>query len=482
MKKSNLFKAIGIVILFYVAFTWIVPIIYSIAGLEGEVSNQIGLVSFISVILETFSGFGTTILYILLVGGFYGVLKATGAYEALMDKLSSKTNGKEKCTLITIIVVLAVLASIAGLDLAFLIVYPILIGLIVKMGYDKLVAVASTVGATLVGMYGATLAGTLYGANNQMLQLKTYDNILVKVILFVLGLAALIAMVIIYNNKNNLPKTEKPVKKADKKETKKDAKKSAPKKTLKTGVSAMPALIVCGLLFLVVVVGTINFGGIFGTDAEGMTWLVKAHNAWTEWTIGNFPVLGKLFGGVEALGTWINPNRFQTYSLLLVIAMLIIKFCYRTKTEDAFEGFVDGIKSFIIPAMLAILAYSVFVFVYYNPTISVVTGNLLTKKFNVLLSGLYVLINSVFYVDYYYLAYSLLYGTVYTDAQSLSILSVMFTSLYSLVMLIAPTSVLLMVTLSISDVKYTDWIKFIWKLVLVLFVIALIVLSIMKMV
>ena len=480
MKKNNLFKAIGIVILAYVLLTWIVPIIYGVAGLEGEVSHQIGLVSIISVILEAFSGFGSTILYILLVGGFYGVLKATGAYDALMDKLSSKTNGKERCALITIIVVLAVLASLAGLDLALLIVFPFLIGLIVKMGYDKLVAIAATVGATLVGMYGATFAGTLYGANNQMLQLERFDGILPKVILFVLGLAALIVMVILYTNKNKLPKVEKTAKKT----TKASAKKTTVKKVEKSKVSATPALIITGLLLLIVLLGTINWGGIFGVNAEGVTFFGKAHAAWTEWTIGNFPILGKLFGGVDAFGTWLTPGRFQYYSLLLIIAMILLKVFYKTDKEKAFEGFADGIKSYVVPAMIAMLAYSVFVFVYYSPTIATITSGLVGEKFNVALSGLYVLINSVFYVDYYYFAYSLLYGmgSVYADAKVLSILSIMFTSLYSLVMLIAPTSVLLMVTLATSDVKYTDWVKFIWKLVLVLFVVAFVVFSVMLLV
>ena len=55
----------------------------------------------------------------------------------------------------------------------------------------------------------------------------------------------------------------------------------------------------------------------------------------------------------------------------------------------------------------------------------------------------------------------------------------MFTNLYSLVMLVAPTSILLLITLSISDVKYTEWFKFIWKLALALLVVSFIVFSVM---
>ena len=166
--------------------------------------------------------------------------------------------------------------------------------------------------------------------------------------------------------------------------------------------------------------------------------------------------------------------------------MVAIAIAYRTKFDECFEGFVDGIKSFVVPTILTILACSVFVFVYYNPVLTTVSKLLLdaTDGFNVALSGIYAIINSVFYVDYYYLAYSVLYSitSVYDDTAVLSILSVMFTNLYSLVMLIAPTSVLLLVSLSISEVKYTEWVKFIWKLALTLLIVSFIVFSIMLLV
>ena len=170
MKKNNLFKAVGIVILAYILMSWIVPIIYSITGTEAQVSYQIGFVSILSVLLETFSGFGTVVVYVLLVGAFYGVLKVTGAYDKVLELLSSKASGKEKGVLISTIVGMAIISSISGLDLGFLVVFPILISLLVKIGYDKLVALSATLGATLIGMYGATFAGTLYGINNNFSQ------------------------------------------------------------------------------------------------------------------------------------------------------------------------------------------------------------------------------------------------------------------------------------------------------------------------
>ncbi len=500
MKKNNLFKAVGIVILIYILMSWIVPIIYSVAGIDGEVSYQIGFVSILSVLLETFSGFGTVILYVLLVGAFYGVLKATGAYDKLIELLSSKANGREKGVLIGIIVLMAVISSISGLDLGLLVVFPILISLIVKMGYDKLVALSATLGATVIGMYGATFAGTLYGLNNTVLNLKTFDQFIPKLIFLVVGVVGLVLFVLMYCKKKDFKFGEKKlVEKSDKKDDSKDSKKSSNiKKNSKTKSAvkssskkvaavkknnkekkertALPALIIVGIVMLLFFVGTTSWEGIFGSN-----WFSSAHESWTGFKIGGFDILNKLFGGVDAFGSWNTPVRFQVYSMILIVAMVILAIVYRTKADECFEGFVDGIKSFVVPAILTILACSLFVFIYYNPVLTPVSSLLLGKDFNVALTGIYTIINSVFYVDYYYLAYSVLYSitSVYSDSTVLSIISVMFTNLYSLVMLVAPTSILLLITLSISDVKYTEWFKFIWKLALALLVVSFIVFSVM---
>ena len=89
--------------------------------------------------------------------------------------------------------------------------------------------------------------------------------------------------------------------------------------------------------------------------------------------------------------------------------MVVISLLYRTKLDDAFDGFVDGLKSFVLPAVLVVLALSLHLFVYFNDVLTPVMNALLksTKDFNVAISGIYTIINSLFYVDYYYFAYSL---------------------------------------------------------------------------
>lgn len=612
MKKNNLFKAVGIVILAYVLLSWIAPIITNSACTDNQNLCQIGIVSIFSIIAETFSGFGTVVLFVLMVGAFYGVLKVTGAYDKMINAWSTKANGSEKLWLVIVMIAMALISSFAGLDLGLLVLFPILIGFITKLGFNKLVALSSTVGATIIGMYGALFTGSLYGINNGLLGLGKYDAILVKVILFVVGLGALIAFVLMYIKGNKKAFNKKEIKLDAKKESNNKGKKSvsSAKATIKKSSVTGPAVkknekhfticsllcksllsfvvgftiigiifgfidgfksvtaeiilivlfVVAGLVYffdikkskngisvgmiimnvlflllgaafgyttlvsmngqvlgleiiaaivlvasiliskyydsskekssilgfvifgvavLVLLLGTIAWGNIFANN-----FFDNAHTAWTGVKVGGFDILNKLFGGVAAFGSsdWYQgPTRFQIYSMILLMAMVAITIAYKKSVKESFDGFVDGIKSFVVPAIVTVLVSSVFVFVYYSPVISNITSGLLGSNFNIATSGLYTIINSVFYVDYFYLANMILptITTTYSDASTLSVISVMFANLYALVMLVGPTSLLLLITLSLTEVNYTEWFKFIGKLALPLLFVSFAVFSFM---
>lgn len=497
MKKNNLFKILGIVLAGYVLLSWLVPIVVSIFGWNVEASYQIGLTKIGSTIIDAFAGFSNVIVFILLIGGLYAVMDATGAYKPAIEKLAEKFKGKEKLVLITIIVLMAIISSITGLELGLLILFPFIISLILMMGYDKIIALVATFGATIVGMYGATYAGTLYGYLDGFMQTKPTDNILAKVILFVLALGLLIGFTLIYMKKNNML----PAKAAKKSKTAKKPKSKAAKKTIKSETKkekvkkadkkekpetkekkVWPLLLVFGLLFLILILGTTAWGNIFSSN-----WFATAHDTiMNEWKIGGFAIVEKIFGGLDALGTWTSSTRYVSYSILILFAVVTLTIVYKVKLKDAFDAFVKGIKEYVVPAFLALIAYSIFVFAIYYPVLGVITTWItgLTDSFNIVTTGLHAIISSVFYPDFSYYGYYIVYTFVQTiqDTSLYSLIGLIFTNLYALVMLVAPTSVLLLTSLSISEVKYTEWLKFIWKYALCLLVISFVVFTVLTLI
>ena len=83
MKKNGLFKLIAGTLLLAMILTFAIP------GSSGE-RNYLGIGTAVISIAQTLSYFTDTIVLILLIGGFYGILNKTGAYKKLIDSIVTK--------------------------------------------------------------------------------------------------------------------------------------------------------------------------------------------------------------------------------------------------------------------------------------------------------------------------------------------------------------------------------------------------------
>lgn len=141
----------------------------------------------------------------------------------------------KKLWLAIITVVIAIVSSVAGLEVATFAFFPFLISLLLVMGFSKMTALTSVLGATIVGMFGSTYSYTMYGVVNSILGLTLKDGIIVKLILFVLALTLLLLLIL-------LPLQIKESKTKDKKKDIK-AKKEQIKEKVKDEVKEVDALI-----------------------------------------------------------------------------------------------------------------------------------------------------------------------------------------------------------------------------------------------
>ena len=99
---------------------------------------------------------------------------------------------------------------------------------------------------------------------------------------------------------------------------------------------------------------------------------------------------------------------------------------------------------------------------------------------NAIIHSLLVILGSIFYVDFYYISAGIFANMAPTlsDSANLSVYAVMFQSLYGLVQVVGPTSILLLVGLSYLEVPYKTWLKYIWRFVIELLIVIFIVLMI----
>lgn len=468
MKKHNALKVVIITLLLFALLTWILPC----AAFQTEYTElgryQAGLFDILSYQSTVLGYFGYVALFVLVVGGFYGVLYKTGAYRRMLDSLVKKFKGKEVICLVVIMALFAFLTSFAGLQLALLMLFPFVISLVLMMGYNKSTAIAVTAGTVAVGLMGTTFAYNTTQVLQQYLSVELTDLIWVKVILLVLGVVLLALFVLKFGKKAS-------TKKADDKEEfipeeVKTTKGKEKDKDKKHKVKVWPLVLILDLILLVTILGFIPWNGAFG-----ITLFEDVTTAITEFELFGFPIFGKILGAVSPFGYWTLVELVT----VMLLAIIILKFVYKIKWDDVFDGFGKGVKKALVPALIVILIYTCLVLTTYDPYQLVIYKFILglTKGFNIFTTGLVVVISSIFNGDPLYAFYSVLpyFVSVVTDTNNYQLIAVIFQSLYGIVTLVAPTSIPLMATLAYTNTSYKDWFKYIWKLLVALLVLAFIV-------
>ena len=528
--KRKLLKVIGISFLIYVVLSWIIPVgTYSNGELTTNGIDPVGLIDLFNAPIQAFITFILYGVVFATIGGLYGVMERTGALEKVTDRMSHAFEGKERVFLVITVVLFTLLSSITGLILPLFVLVPLFAAVLFAMNFDKVTVLASTVGSLLVGSVASTYGFNITGYTANLLALDMNNQIVAKVILLVLLTIVLCAVVLMTSKKDmkkelkeaKMNKEEKEVKEVKEekkvkasetktakkkaattssKKTSKESTKKAPKTTAKkastktTGkkkaakgksntkafavakpvkkvsekskVSAVPMVIIFLLMLIVCLIGMYNWYYSFGIEVFS-----NIHEAIMGVQIGDFPIFEHLLSGVSELGYWSNID----FAAMMIIASAIIAWIYRLSFNDYMESFIAGVKKWLPTAIYAALA-SVILYILYQASYAG-TGTLvdtinakifdLTDGFNVLTTGAASLIGSFFYNDLYYLLAALTSFVSGFDAASLSVAGLLIQSVYGVAMLIFPTSVILVAGLSLFDVSYKEWMKYIWKFALI---------------
>lgn len=538
MKKHSILKVIMCMVLIAVLCTWIFPTIsFGSELVEETTRSQVGIFDLAKYVVDAFRYFPHIIIMTLVIGMFYGVAYRISAYRKLLDVIASKFKGKENIFLAVVMALMAIIVSVSGLSFGMLFVFPFVISVVLLMGYNKLVAASVTVGSTIVGLLGTTLGTVTNDYINYVLSTDAFSEIIAKIVILIISLVLLIYNVLRYANKtkNNTDKvvelvpaegtseikkdkevikeevkqdkksnkdskasTSKKTKtvKADSKSTKKDSKSTSKKKTTKSTKKSTkdkaydlksrietkiikpkkkshvwPFVVVFDLVLVILAVSTFDWNGVFE-----ITWFTKALDAVKEFTIFDFPIFAKILGDVKDFGSW---TLYYEMPMLIFLATCFLAFIYGLKFNDFLDGIIDGVKKAMQPAIYMFITYLVLFIVVYHPFQLHFTKFLvnLTDGLNVITMTIVAMISSIFNIESLYTAQGALpYVTsVITDKTLYPLIGVIFQSIYGLMMLIAPTSIILLGTLTYLDISYIQWIKHIWKLFLQLLVVLVVI-------
>ncbi|MBO4245460.1 MAG: hypothetical protein J5892_01815 [Bacilli bacterium] len=453
-KKNSLFFAVGVVLLLAIVLTWVVKG-GAFQGSEFAASDytRLGLHDIFTIPFYSIYYFVVQITFLLSIAVFYGVVSKTSGYKTLVSKFAKFLNGKEIVFALIISALITIFASFSSQWLICLFFIPFFISVFAEMKMDKVAAFAISFGAILVGVLGATYGTEVLTFFSYYAGANITDLMYIKVIILVLGFIGFNVFTVLrllsVKKKNNALELVDPIKdETDYKTT-----------------NPWPIYVTFILVFVIMVLGFVNWN-LFHETTIFTDLLTKIN----EVKIGKeFFIFKNILGNVSAFGAF----PLESGVVITFVATLIMGIIYRIKAEKFVESAIDGIKAFIKPIALVVLAYSVFVIIYMSPFVPTVVNAIMDvdSKLAPFLASVCGMFASIFNVDYGYAAYSLgsYFASIYP--KDVSAISIVLTTIYGLMMFVAPTSLGLIFGLQYTGISYKTWLKHIWKFALIMFVI-----------
>ena len=167
-RKNGLFTILLVIALLMVIAS------YFIKGRDGSISYlPLGDV-FVNYV-QSFYYFFDTAVFVLMVGGLYGLLNKVGGYKKLVRGFAEKVSGRSSIFIVCVTIVFALLSSLTGLNLILFIFIPFIISVILLLGYDKLVAISATIVASMVGLIGGIFITFKDASNQYSVSYTTFD-------------------------------------------------------------------------------------------------------------------------------------------------------------------------------------------------------------------------------------------------------------------------------------------------------------------
>lgn len=441
MNNKKILKTILTTLLIFVLLTWVIKTGSYTNGKFTEGSLEpLGLFDLFYYPLQSFQTYVQYGIYLLVVGGFYGILKKTNVYDNIV---ASCVKEKNRTSFLVITVALfALLSSLLGIMMGLFVLVPFFKDVLEALGYDKKNTMLATIGSIFVGIIGSLLAFDVSGYINYFYKVD-YTSLLAFKIAILVILSLLLIIYIKKTNKEFNPKKIEPDK----------------------SVNKLPAIVITSIAIIVGFVSMFSWSYAFNISIFD-----DLHTAISEIKINDFSILTGLLGqNMKALGQCSEVE----FSAVLLIASIAISWIYNLKLKDMYDGFVEGAKKLLPMSIFVTLAFVILMPFFTSQTGTSIMYTIynkiigLSKEVSILPMTMLSGIGTFFYGQFIYFASDLstVLQTAYTDGYSL--MTFIMQTIYGLTLFVTPTSALLLGSLSYFDINYKEWIKHIYKFVLI---------------
>lgn len=410
-------------------------------------------------------------LFILVVGGFLGVINRTEALDTGIAQVVKNYKGKEKLLIPILMFIFAVGGSTFGMAEETMAFYPLIIPVMVAVGFDTLVAVSVVLLGSGVGVLASTVNPFATGVASQALGISPGEGIIWRLVFFIVMYA--IATLFVYRYAVKVQKD--PSHSLVYKNYDKDQKKfsvSGTKKEMNTKQKVV--MIIFGLTFLIMILGLVPWS----TLNENWTFFETMNN----WLMG-LPIIGTVLGQqMVPLGSWY----FMEITMLFFLMAIIIGIYYRIPEGEIVSTFIDGAKDLLGVALVVALARGIQV-VMNEGMITATILHLGEQNLSDLSPVFFSILTYVFYIPMSFLIPStsgLAAATMgimgplgsFADVPEHVVITA-YQAASGIINLITPTSGVVMGALAIAGIELTTWWKFTAKLIGIIFIVSCIILG-----
>lgn len=467
-KSHTLLKWTGLFFFAAILMTWVFGAGYYQGGqLAAYGMVQEGLSDIPSLFEQVVDIAGDKLIFLLTLGIFYGVLSKNAGYKKLVSNIAKKMKGKETVFVLSTSFILALMASMFNQTFATLVFVPFLISVILNMKLDKITAFAGTFGGVLVGVLGILYGGEGVYWFNQYNGTVSTTAILYRLFVFVVAFLVFATFMILHMKKvlkskkaNELDSDPFLVEGSDKK------------------AKVTPIVIVLSLVLVLLILGFVPWNAIFG---------IEAFDKFHEWLFNlSLTSDGELKIFRILLGTDASKVAFGRFNLFSISAVMLFFTCLvgimsSMKLDEFLSSIVNGIKKMLKPAAFLILGYAVLMAAYASPFVATISDGIFNgaTKFNPYTVSLMSMFANIFHVDFGYTGFVLAPFFTTTFTANTEVIHTIFTTLFGFAGFFVPTQVILLVGLNYLNIEYKEWIKFIWKFVLIMLVVLLLLFTFM---
>ena len=160
--------------------------------------QPVGVFSFFMSVTMGLQRASSVIFFLLIIGGMFAIMDATGATKAGMANVVKKMNGKELLMIPVCMIIFGCGSCFAGNFEEFLAFIPLVVGICVVMGFDSLTAIGIVFASAAAGYGGSMTNAFTVGVAQGIAGLPLFSGIGLRAALFVTLLTVSIAYVMFY--------------------------------------------------------------------------------------------------------------------------------------------------------------------------------------------------------------------------------------------------------------------------------------------